>query len=189
MLIYIYTYASKNAGALLTLWLVRSERTKKSFFKKNQYFFSKKITGALLTLWLGVTATNLDNFWLLVLICNLSTLLPLVLISWIPAGDPGAEFACFTALLYCTSLLHCFTALLYCAALLHCFTALLYYTALLHTALLYYWLLVLICNPHCFTTLMYYTSLLHRFTTLLYYWLLVLICNPLDPPAASGRVH
>jgi len=46
--------------------------------------------GAALTLWLGVTATNLDNFWLLVLICNLSTLVPLVLIGWIPAGDPGS---------------------------------------------------------------------------------------------------
>ena len=38
----------------------------------------------------GVTATNLDNFWLLVLICNVSTLVPLVLIGWIPAGDPGS---------------------------------------------------------------------------------------------------
>ena len=35
-------------------------------------------------------ATNLDNFWLLVLICNVSTLVPLVLIGWIPAGDPGS---------------------------------------------------------------------------------------------------
>ena len=41
-------------------------------------------------MWLGVTSTNLDNFWLLVLICNLSTLVPLVLIGWIPAGDPGS---------------------------------------------------------------------------------------------------
>ena len=40
--------------------------------------------GAALTNWLGVTAHNLDNFWKLVLICNLSTLVPLVLISWIP---------------------------------------------------------------------------------------------------------
>jgi len=31
-------------------------------------------------------AHNLDNFWKLVLICNLSTLLPLVLISWIPVS-------------------------------------------------------------------------------------------------------
>ena len=35
-------------------------------------------------------AHNLDNFWKLVLICNLSTLVPLVLIGWIPAGDPGS---------------------------------------------------------------------------------------------------
>ena len=83
------------------------------FFLKIPFFFLKKNTGALLPLWLGVTATNLDNFWLLVLICNLSTLLPLVLISWIPAGDPGAEFTCFTALLYCTASLRCFTAQLY----------------------------------------------------------------------------
>eukprot|EP00293_Proteomonas_sulcata_P010643 CAMPEP_0184300110 /NCGR_PEP_ID=MMETSP1049-20130417/10597_1 /TAXON_ID=77928 /ORGANISM="Proteomonas sulcata, Strain CCMP704" /LENGTH=90 /DNA_ID=CAMNT_0026610751 /DNA_START=191 /DNA_END=463 /DNA_ORIENTATION=+ len=44
--------------------------------------------GAVITEILGVSATNLDNFWLLVTICNASTLLPLVLISWIPKGDP-----------------------------------------------------------------------------------------------------
>jgi len=46
--------------------------------------------GAALTMYLGVTATNLDNLWKLVLICNLSTLIPLVLIRWIPDGDPGS---------------------------------------------------------------------------------------------------
>ena len=44
--------------------------------------------GALLTHWLGVSETNFDNLWLLVVITNLSTLLPLPLIGWLPAGDP-----------------------------------------------------------------------------------------------------
>ena len=47
----------------------------------------------LTVLWQKISkypATNLDNFWLLVLICNVSTLVPLVLIGWIPAGDPGS---------------------------------------------------------------------------------------------------
>jgi folate/biopterin transporter len=44
--------------------------------------------GALLTAWLGVTETNFDNLWLLVLIANSSTLLPLIFISWLPAKDP-----------------------------------------------------------------------------------------------------
>jgi folate/biopterin transporter len=46
--------------------------------------------GALLTAWLGVTETNFDNLWLLVLIANTSTLLPLIFISWLPAKDPQA---------------------------------------------------------------------------------------------------
>ena len=44
--------------------------------------------GALLTHWLGVTETNFDNLWLLITITNLSTLLPLIFIGWLPAGDP-----------------------------------------------------------------------------------------------------
>jgi folate/biopterin transporter len=44
--------------------------------------------GALLTSWLKVTETNFDNLWLLVLITNLSTLLPLPFLGWLPAGDP-----------------------------------------------------------------------------------------------------
>jgi folate/biopterin transporter len=47
--------------------------------------------GALLTQFLGVTETNFDNLWLLVVITNLSTLLPLPLIKWLPVGDPQAE--------------------------------------------------------------------------------------------------
>jgi folate/biopterin transporter len=44
--------------------------------------------GALLTSWLGVTETNFENLWLLVLITNLSTLLPLPFLGWLPAIDP-----------------------------------------------------------------------------------------------------
>ena len=45
--------------------------------------------GALLTSLLGVTETNFDKLWLLVIITNLSTLLPLPFLGWLPAGDPG----------------------------------------------------------------------------------------------------
>ncbi|MGF1539800.1 MAG: folate/biopterin family MFS transporter [Pleurocapsa sp.] len=47
--------------------------------------------GALLTSWLGVSETNFDKLWLLVIITNLSTLLPLPFLSWLPAGDPQKE--------------------------------------------------------------------------------------------------
>jgi folate/biopterin transporter len=40
--------------------------------------------GAGLTYWLGVTETNFDQLWLLVVITNLSTLLPLPLLRWLP---------------------------------------------------------------------------------------------------------
>ncbi|MEH2312007.1 MAG: folate/biopterin family MFS transporter [Nostoc sp.] len=43
--------------------------------------------GALITYWLGITATNFESLWLLVLITNLSTLLPLPFINWLPAED------------------------------------------------------------------------------------------------------
>ncbi|HTL88401.1 MAG TPA: folate/biopterin family MFS transporter, partial [Leptolyngbya sp.] len=43
--------------------------------------------GALLTHWLGVTDTNFDNLWILVLIANLSTLLPLPLLGWLPTAE------------------------------------------------------------------------------------------------------
>ena len=46
--------------------------------------------GALLTHLLGVTETNFDNLWLLVIITNLSTLLPLPFIGWLPEKDPQA---------------------------------------------------------------------------------------------------
>jgi folate/biopterin transporter len=46
--------------------------------------------GALLTSWLGVTEDNFDNLWLLVIITNLSTLLPLPFLGWLPSTDPQA---------------------------------------------------------------------------------------------------
>ncbi|ACB52014.1 putative biopterin transport-related protein BT1 [Crocosphaera subtropica ATCC 51142] len=47
--------------------------------------------GALITHWLGVTETNFDNLWLLVIITNLSTLLPLPLVKWLPNSDPQCQ--------------------------------------------------------------------------------------------------
>jgi folate/biopterin transporter len=48
--------------------------------------------GALITWQLGITDDNLENFWILVLICNISTVLPLVFIGWVPEdNDLGAE--------------------------------------------------------------------------------------------------
>ncbi|MEH1911988.1 MAG: folate/biopterin family MFS transporter [Nostoc sp.] len=43
--------------------------------------------GALITYWLGITATNFESLWLLVVITNLSTLLPLPFINWLPAEE------------------------------------------------------------------------------------------------------
>ena len=47
--------------------------------------------GALITHWLGITATNFESLWLLVLITNLSTLLPLPFINWLPAAEEQTE--------------------------------------------------------------------------------------------------
>ncbi|MBD1943307.1 folate/biopterin family MFS transporter [Coleofasciculus sp. FACHB-712] len=47
--------------------------------------------GAVLTYWLGITERNFDHLWQLVVITNLSTLLPLPLIGWLPAGKPETE--------------------------------------------------------------------------------------------------
>ncbi|MEL6460801.1 MAG: folate/biopterin family MFS transporter [Cyanobacteria bacterium J06621_15] len=43
-------------------------------------------TGAILMHYLGVTETEFDNLWLLVTITNLSTLLPLPFVNWLPAA-------------------------------------------------------------------------------------------------------
>jgi folate/biopterin transporter len=45
--------------------------------------------GALLMHLLEVTETNFDKLWLLVVITNLTTLLPLIFIKWLPDGDAG----------------------------------------------------------------------------------------------------
>jgi|GEM_PF-5795206 len=47
--------------------------------------------GALLTHWLGVTEHNFDRLWLLLTITNLSSLLPLPFLGWLPMADPQAE--------------------------------------------------------------------------------------------------
>lgn len=47
--------------------------------------------GAIIMHWLGITETNFELLWLLVIITNLSTLLPLPFISWLPANDPQSD--------------------------------------------------------------------------------------------------
>ncbi len=42
--------------------------------------------GAILMHWLGITETNFEPLWLLVVITNLSTLLPLPFLNWLPAA-------------------------------------------------------------------------------------------------------
>ncbi|MFB2836011.1 folate/biopterin family MFS transporter [Floridanema evergladense] len=49
--------------------------------------------GALLMHWLGITDHNFQSLWLLVIIANLSTLLPLLFVNWLPKGDPQAEIS------------------------------------------------------------------------------------------------
>lgn len=45
--------------------------------------------GAVLMHGFGITQTNFDNLWLLVIVTNLSTLLPLPFLGWLPAGNAG----------------------------------------------------------------------------------------------------
>ncbi len=47
--------------------------------------------GAGLMHLLGITETNFNQLWLLVIITNLSTLLPLPFINWLPAADSQSE--------------------------------------------------------------------------------------------------
>jgi len=47
--------------------------------------------GALLMHWLGITESNFDNLWLLVIIANVSTLLPLPLLGWLPSANALSE--------------------------------------------------------------------------------------------------
>lgn len=48
-------------------------------------------SGALLMQWLGVSDTNFELLWLLVVITNLSTLLPLPLVRWLPADEAQGQ--------------------------------------------------------------------------------------------------
>lgn len=43
--------------------------------------------GAVLMHMLGITQTNFDSLWLLVVIANVTTLLPLPFLNWLPAGE------------------------------------------------------------------------------------------------------
>lgn len=47
--------------------------------------------GALLMQGLGITESNFDPLWLLVVITNLTTLLPLPLLTWLPKGDQQVD--------------------------------------------------------------------------------------------------
>lgn len=41
--------------------------------------------------WLGISESNFESLWLLVVITNLSTLLPLPFLGWLPVSDPQTE--------------------------------------------------------------------------------------------------
>lgn len=43
--------------------------------------------GAILTHWMGITPENFELLWLLVLVTNLTTLLPLPFVGWLPGED------------------------------------------------------------------------------------------------------
>ena len=47
--------------------------------------------GAVLMHWLGISESNFESLWLLVVITNLSTLLPLPFLGWLPVSDPQTE--------------------------------------------------------------------------------------------------
>ncbi|MBE9036358.1 folate/biopterin family MFS transporter [aff. Roholtiella sp. LEGE 12411] len=48
-------------------------------------------SGALIMNWLGITSTNFESLWLLVVITNFSTLLPLPFLNWLPAAEEQTE--------------------------------------------------------------------------------------------------
>ena len=47
--------------------------------------------GALLMRWFGISQNNFELLWLLVVIANVSTLLPLPFLNWLPAGEEKTE--------------------------------------------------------------------------------------------------
>ncbi|BAY94482.1 MULTISPECIES: folate/biopterin family MFS transporter [unclassified Tolypothrix] len=49
--------------------------------------------GAIIMHWLGITETNFDSLWLLVMITNLSTLLPLPFLNWLPAAEEQSQIS------------------------------------------------------------------------------------------------
>ncbi|QIR39315.1 folate/biopterin family MFS transporter [Tolypothrix sp. PCC 7910] len=49
--------------------------------------------GAIIMHWLGITETNFDSLWLLVMITNLSTLLPLPFLNWLPAAADQSQIS------------------------------------------------------------------------------------------------
>ncbi|BAY34136.1 hypothetical protein NIES2107_60410 [Nostoc carneum NIES-2107] len=49
--------------------------------------------GAIIMHWLGITETNFDSLWLLVMITNLSTLLPLPFLNWLPAAQEQSQIS------------------------------------------------------------------------------------------------
>ncbi|MBD2164574.1 folate/biopterin family MFS transporter [Calothrix membranacea FACHB-236] len=49
--------------------------------------------GAIIMHWLGITETNFDSLWLLVTITNLSTLLPLPFLNWLPAAQEQSQIS------------------------------------------------------------------------------------------------
>ncbi|NEP44361.1 MAG: folate/biopterin family MFS transporter, partial [Okeania sp. SIO2H7] len=53
-------------------------------------FFSYQ-SGGLLMHWFGITESNFDNLWLLVVIANFSTLLPLLFLGWLPSANALSE--------------------------------------------------------------------------------------------------
>jgi len=54
-------------------------------------------TGALLMHWLGIRENHFEALWLLVVVTNLSTLLPLPLVRWLPAREIQTEIQSFQA--------------------------------------------------------------------------------------------
>ena len=48
-------------------------------------------SGAALMHWMGITETDFHRLWLLVLVTNLSTLLPLPLLHWLPTSKSEVE--------------------------------------------------------------------------------------------------
>ncbi|OUL22257.1 folate/biopterin family MFS transporter [Nostoc sp. 106C] len=49
--------------------------------------------GAVIMHWLGITESNFELLWLLVIITNLSTLLPLPFLSWLPAAEEQTQIS------------------------------------------------------------------------------------------------